>query len=217
MHVRCPHCHNPIEIIGEEHLSDVTCPDCGSTFNLLPPTESFHTHSRTLGHFHLIEHVGTGGFGNVWKAKDSELDRLVAIKIPRHDQATTKTRSSSSAKPGPRPSCWPKSPTPSTTPMSRASFTARSRQRHRRQHVRITNAIDSDSADDLTELGSRNPIVEIDRSQNRPAQKQYRFRIATARQVYCRRNFPPNPVERGCSIHKPNHSPNRSVSACAKA
>ena len=86
MLVRCPHCNNPIEIVGEDDLCDVTCPDCGSTFNLLPPTESFHTHSRTLGHFQLIEHVGTGGFGNVWKAKDSELDRIVAIKIPRHDQ-----------------------------------------------------------------------------------------------------------------------------------
>jgi ribosomal protein S27E len=41
MHVRCPHCHNAIEIVGDSELTDVTCPSCGSSFNLLPETESF--------------------------------------------------------------------------------------------------------------------------------------------------------------------------------
>ena len=34
----------------------------------------------------MIEHVGAGHFGSVWKARDNELDRIVAIKIPRKDQ-----------------------------------------------------------------------------------------------------------------------------------
>jgi tetratricopeptide (TPR) repeat protein/tRNA A-37 threonylcarbamoyl transferase component Bud32 len=36
---------------------------------------------RSLGKFQLLERIGVGGFGAVWKARDSELDRLVAVKI----------------------------------------------------------------------------------------------------------------------------------------
>src|SRR5262249_41502710 len=38
--------------------------------------------SRPLGKFVLLERVGLGAFGAVWKARDSELDRIVALKIP---------------------------------------------------------------------------------------------------------------------------------------
>jgi WD40 repeat protein len=37
----------------------------------------------TLGKFQLIEMLGAGSFGAVYKARDTELGRLVAIKIPR--------------------------------------------------------------------------------------------------------------------------------------
>jgi len=35
----------------------------------------------TLGHFALLEKIGEGGMGRVYKARDSRLDRLVAIKL----------------------------------------------------------------------------------------------------------------------------------------
>ena len=85
MHVRCPHCQNAIELVGEQALTDVTCPSCGSSFNLLPPTEPHWQSKRSIAHFQLVEHLGTGGFGSVWKARDTKLDRPVAIKIPRFD------------------------------------------------------------------------------------------------------------------------------------
>ncbi len=36
-----------------------------------------------LGHYELLEIVGHGGFGTVWRAKDLRLNREVAVKIPR--------------------------------------------------------------------------------------------------------------------------------------
>ena len=41
---------------------------------------------RTIGHFNLVERIGVGAFGSVWRALDSELDRTVAVKIPRKGQ-----------------------------------------------------------------------------------------------------------------------------------
>ncbi len=87
MHVRCPHCQNAIEIVDDDSpLSDVVCPSCGSSF--LPDLDATFTHREgahdTVGHFELLERVGIRAFGAVWKARDTKLDRTVAVKIPRH-------------------------------------------------------------------------------------------------------------------------------------
>jgi hypothetical protein len=37
---------------------------------------------RPLGKFQLLERVGLGAFGAVWRARDTELGRVVALKIP---------------------------------------------------------------------------------------------------------------------------------------
>ena len=49
-------------------------------------TATHRVEVKTLGQFELIEKLGMGAFGSVWKSKDAELDRTVAIKIPRKDQ-----------------------------------------------------------------------------------------------------------------------------------
>jgi serine/threonine protein kinase len=86
MHIRCPHCRNAVEIVGDSELTDVVCPSCGSAFSLLPATESYTPATRSIAHFQLLQALGTGSFGTVWKARDTQLDRLVAVKIPRQGQ-----------------------------------------------------------------------------------------------------------------------------------
>ncbi|MDA1055441.1 MAG: serine/threonine-protein kinase [Planctomycetota bacterium] len=88
LHVRCPHCHNPIELLDQAPLSDISCPSCGSSFSLVGTTDETQDRGigRTLGHFELLDRVGVGQFGSVWKARDTKLDRVVAVKIPRKGQ-----------------------------------------------------------------------------------------------------------------------------------
>ena len=88
MHVRCPQCHNPIDLAYDSPLGDLTCPSCGSGFSLLGDETLTHDpgQTKTIGHFELLNNIGMGSFGTVCMARDTELDRRVAIKIPRKDQ-----------------------------------------------------------------------------------------------------------------------------------
>src|ERR1700735_3461112 len=85
MHLRCPHCQNPIELADIPSGGEITCTGCGSSFHLHKfATATFTAPSnKRLGKFEILDTVGHGAFGTVLKARDSELDRTVAIKVPR--------------------------------------------------------------------------------------------------------------------------------------
>ena len=88
MRIRCPHCHHPIELVNDDLAAEVVCTSCGSRFSLINGDSETIDYAKrqTLGQFELLERVGIGKFGAVWKARDTQLDRIVAVKIPRKDQ-----------------------------------------------------------------------------------------------------------------------------------
>jgi WD40 repeat protein/tRNA A-37 threonylcarbamoyl transferase component Bud32 len=92
LHVRCPHCHNPIELLPDAELESIRCGSCGSNFSLTGDEDATRDarNFAEVGHFRLVERLGMGAFGTVWKAQDTELDRTVAIKIPRAGQLDKK-------------------------------------------------------------------------------------------------------------------------------
>ncbi|MBI2479274.1 MAG: protein kinase, partial [Planctomycetia bacterium] len=82
IHITCPHCQNPIEILGVQQI-EVVCPSCGSSITL-DASKTLPTNApRRLGKYELMEQLGVGAFGIVRKARDTELDRIVAIKVLR--------------------------------------------------------------------------------------------------------------------------------------
>jgi formylglycine-generating enzyme required for sulfatase activity/tRNA A-37 threonylcarbamoyl transferase component Bud32 len=88
MHIRCPHCRNAIELVPDAALDEIVCPSCGSRFSLVQDsTVSYPSHDgRRIAQFELIESLGMGAFGTVWRARDTKLNREVAVKIPRREQ-----------------------------------------------------------------------------------------------------------------------------------
>src|SRR4029079_16940372 len=70
----------------DDALSEIECRACGSSFSLINDAET-EPHRppgpRRIAHFELLEQIGMGGFGSVWKARDTILHRTVALKIPR--------------------------------------------------------------------------------------------------------------------------------------
>jgi WD40 repeat protein/tRNA A-37 threonylcarbamoyl transferase component Bud32 len=86
MHLVCPHCHHPIELV-EQPAGEVICPSCGSSVRLAvggsTSFEELPDGMRQVGRFTLLQLVGQGAFGSVYKARDGSLDRVVALKLPR--------------------------------------------------------------------------------------------------------------------------------------
>src|SRR5262249_11104649 len=83
MSIRCPNCHGLLEV-KDDRETGFLCPSCGST-SARDSDSTAAWDGRRLGKFALLEELGSGAFGTVYQARDLELERTVALKIPRAD------------------------------------------------------------------------------------------------------------------------------------
>lgn len=98
MHFRCPNCEHQIAVVEDcgledPTLSELTCPTCQSKFPIAGDEEKTIAppENHQIGGFEIRDVLGQGSFGLVYKAWDSELQRYVAIKIPRPGRITSST------------------------------------------------------------------------------------------------------------------------------
>jgi hypothetical protein len=75
---KCPACGASIDTTDAEPLARIACPICGEKVRV----------ERSFNNFVLLETLGIGGMGTVYKARDTLLDRLVALKLLRKDLGT---------------------------------------------------------------------------------------------------------------------------------
>ncbi len=84
LRVRCPYCRSGVELGDQDPLNELLCPECSTKFRLATDRDCRPNESTwTLQNYGLIEQVGMGRFGVVWKARDTKSNALVAVKIPR--------------------------------------------------------------------------------------------------------------------------------------
>lgn len=75
---KCPSCGRTIEAADGLARSRLECPYCKGTFTVPAATLAA---GMVVGGYRIEEHIGSGGFGDVYRATQLSVDRRVALKI----------------------------------------------------------------------------------------------------------------------------------------
>ncbi len=84
--LNCPNCGVAIDLVDLMGVNQVECPSCHSTISLGSPVTmpwSTRPGANRIGRYELVEAVGTGASGTVYRAYDPELQRIVALEVLR--------------------------------------------------------------------------------------------------------------------------------------
>ncbi len=88
IHLRMPREHIDVQV---SRVEEIACGSCGEVINVArlplfsslqcPKCQTKLSVPALLGQFLLLEQLGTGGMGAVYRAMDQSLGRFVAIKV----------------------------------------------------------------------------------------------------------------------------------------
>ncbi len=88
LQIRCPFCHELSSVSEPIGAGTMVCSKCGGQFGLImdEADDDEAGPGTRIAHFELLERLGGGSFGTVWKAWDTVLQRMVALKLPRKER-----------------------------------------------------------------------------------------------------------------------------------
>jgi len=81
--VHCPRCGVEASVQSDANLVRVRCMACDQQFSLAADDKDPPLGEKTFAQFELVSILGRGAFGAVYLARDTRLQRDVAIKLPR--------------------------------------------------------------------------------------------------------------------------------------
>jgi hypothetical protein len=90
--LQCPRCGKSASAPDSYSGQSVTCPQCRHHFAAAPAAPAEDAAPNCVGRFQVRAEVGAGAFGTVYRAYDPQLDREVALKVPRPGTLNTPKR-----------------------------------------------------------------------------------------------------------------------------
>jgi ribosomal protein S27E len=75
LHIRCPHCCNPVEVITDTPYAEICCSTCGSSFSLVDREEATRmaVPLKSIGRFDLIMRLGGR---RIWNSVEGSRSRV---------------------------------------------------------------------------------------------------------------------------------------------